>query len=86
MQDPLQHLAKRVTTARSTVDEVLRELEKQTEREGKSLEEAAFGEDFDADFASRQEDVVAALNEALRLVDSASASLEEAARGLRETR
>ncbi|MGE0709837.1 MAG: hypothetical protein AB7N76_24890 [Planctomycetota bacterium] len=86
MHDALKHLAKRIGGALTGVEELLRELERQSEREAKTLEEAEYGDDFDAELTTTQENVVAALNDAVRHVDAAASQLDEARRALEEGR
>jgi exonuclease VII small subunit len=78
MHEVFTHLAKRIGAVRDTVTNLVRELEQQLERENETLEQAAYGDDFDEGLTPVQEQVVAALQEALELVDGAETKLDEA--------
>lgn len=84
MHDALANLAKKLAAAQQGVEEVLRELEAQSEREAKRSEQAQYGDDFDPDTAQAQEAVVEALAEAIQRTDAAAKELEEARAALRE--
>ena len=84
MHEVFSYLAKRVDAARLSVEEVSRELEKQLEREQKSLETAEFGDEFDAERSEVLELVVAAMQDALERLHSAEEQLREAHETLRD--
>lgn len=84
MHEVFSYLAKRVDAARLSVEEVSRELEKQLEREQKSLETAEFGDEFDAERAEVMELVVAAMQDAVERLHSAEEQLREAHETLRD--
>ncbi len=75
MHQVFVHLAKRVASAREALNVVIREMQKQSEHETKTLEEAAYGDEFNSELAPIQEKVVAALQEVLEALDEADARL-----------
>ena len=78
------HLAKRVGQARGTVAEVVAEVESQSERETRTLEQAEYGDEFDEELAPIQEQVVGALQETLERLDDALRALDDAERTLQD--
>ena len=78
MQPVAVQLMKRVEVAHKAALEVLNEVEKVIEREGKKLEEVSEGRRFDEEAAEQQARLVAALQETLAMVEEAEGSLAEA--------
>ncbi|RMG06892.1 MAG: hypothetical protein D6731_24815 [Planctomycetota bacterium] len=78
MHTAFRHLARRIGTVYEQLESVAREVEQQSERETKLLERVEYGDDFDEHVAPVQEEVVAALAEALELLDEARDRLERA--------
>ena len=84
MHHALAHLTKRVGEVGAVLDQLLREVEAQLERETQQLDEVAYGDDFDAARAPHQEEVVQALQTTVELLDAASDQLRDAGRTLDE--
>lgn len=84
MHAAFNHLGKRVREAQEALNQVIREIQKQAERETKTLEQAAFGDEFDEELAPIQDKVVAALQEAMELLDEADRAMDDARRTLED--
>lgn len=78
MHQTVTHLAKRIGAAHKAALDVLNEVEQQVEKEGKRLEEVSAGKRFDEEQAEAQARFVAALQEAMGLLEEAEGSLGEA--------
>lgn len=84
MHQALAHLSKRIASAHKVALDLLNEVEAQVEKEGKRLEEVSEGKRFDEEAAEAQGRFVAALQEAMALVEEAEGSLGEAVERLDE--
>lgn len=78
MQPIAVQLLKRVEAAHKGAVEVLNEVEKAVEREGKKLDEVSQGKRFDEEAAEEQSRLCAALQETLALLEEAEGNLAEA--------
>ncbi len=84
MHQAVTHLTKRIGAAHKATLDVLNEVEKQVEQQGKALDDVSQGRRFDEEAAEAQSRLVAALQEALALVEDAEGSLADAMRRLEE--
>lgn len=84
MHQVVTHLTKRITTAHKATLDVLNELEKQVEQQGKALDDVSQGRRFDEEAAEAQSRLVAGLQEAMALLEDAEGSLADAVARLEE--
>ena len=84
MHQAFKHLAKRVVEAQAALTAVISEVEKQNERETKTLEDVAYSREFNAEQAPIQENVVAALQTTLESLYHADDDLSTATRTLED--
>ena len=78
MHQAFKHLAKRVAEVQEALRQVTREVESQSERETKVLEQVAYGKTFDEGLAPFQEEVVAQIQQSLEALDRAHDELSTA--------
>lgn len=76
MHEAIGYLAKRVKGAEEALEAVLEELRRQLQREQKTLEQAVYGDEFDAEQGPIQERVVAVLQEVIERLEEASEAVE----------
>lgn len=84
MHQAFKHLAKRVLEAQSALTAVITEVEKQNERETKTLEDVAYSREFNAEQTPIQENIVASLQTTLEALYHADDDLTSATRTLDE--
>lgn len=84
MHQAVTHLTKRITATHKATLEVLNEVEKQVEQQSKALDDVSQGRRFDEEAAEAQSRLVAALQEAMALLEDAEGSLADAVSRLEE--
>ncbi|MCW8142066.1 MAG: hypothetical protein KIT58_24430 [Planctomycetota bacterium] len=80
----MTHLTKRIAAAHKAALDVLNEVERQVEAQGKQLDEVSQGRRFDEEQAAAQARLVGALQEAMALLEDAEGSLGDAQRLLED--
>lgn len=84
MHQVVTHLTKRIAAAHKAALDVLNEVERQVEAQGKQLDEVSQGRRFDEEQAAAQARLVGALQEAMALLEDAEGSLGDAQRLLED--
>lgn len=84
MHQNVVQLMKRITAAHKATLDVLNEVEKQVERQGKALDDLSHGRRFDEEAAEAQARLVEGLQETMSLLEAAEGSLADAIARLEE--
>ncbi|MCO5170748.1 MAG: hypothetical protein M9894_30845 [Planctomycetes bacterium] len=84
MQQPVTHLTRRIALAHKAALEALNDIERQVEQQAKQLDEMSQARRFDEEAAEAQSRLVAALQDAMTLLERAEGALADAQGRLEE--